>query len=60
MKNLIISITGLGYVGLQVAIAFSKKFKTFGYDINNNRIKELQNNYDKTNEVSVNKLKKLK
>ena len=58
MKKIKISITGLGYVGLQVALAFSKKFYTVGYDINKERIKNLQNNNDLTNEVSSLNLKK--
>ena len=36
-----ISIIGLGYVGLPLAVAFSKKYKVIGFDINNERIKEL-------------------
>lgn len=58
MKKIKISVTGLGYVGLQVALAFSKKFYTIGYDINKERIKNLQNNVDLTNEVSFLNLKK--
>ena len=34
MKNKKIGIIGLGYVGLPVSIAFSKKYKVVGYDIN--------------------------
>ena len=35
MNKIIISISGLGYVGLPVAVAFSKNnYKTIGYDIN--------------------------
>lgn len=47
-----IAIIGLGYVGLPLAIAFSKKFEVIGYDIEKNRIKELQNGHDKTLELS--------
>ena len=31
----------MGYVGLPLSIAFSKKYSVVGYDINNNRIDEL-------------------
>ncbi len=55
-----ISIIGLGYVGLPLAVAFAKKYKVIGFDINNNRIKELENNYDRTLEVSKEDLKKVK
>jgi UDP-N-acetyl-D-galactosamine dehydrogenase len=41
-----IAIIGLGYVGLPLALAFGEKFDTTGFDINKNRIKELQNKND--------------
>ena len=46
-----IAIIGLGYVRLPLAVAFSKKFKVIGFDINNNRIQELKNGHDHTLEV---------
>jgi UDP-N-acetyl-D-galactosamine dehydrogenase len=46
-----IAIIGLGYVGLPLAVAFSKKFKVIGFDINHNRIQELKNGHDHTLEV---------
>ena len=46
-----IAIIGLGYVGLPLAIEFSKKFKVIGFDTDKKRINELQNGYDKTNEI---------
>ena len=42
MKNLKISIVGLGYVGLPLALAFSKKFKVVGFDIDKKRIHNLR------------------
>ena len=33
-KNTKVSIIGVGYVGLPLALAFSKKFKTIGFDLN--------------------------
>ena len=41
MKNYRISVVGLGYVGLPLAVEFSKYYATIGYDINKRRIKEL-------------------
>ena len=41
-----IAIIGLGYVGLPLALAFGEKFNTIGFDINQNRIKELQKKKD--------------
>ena len=52
MKNRNIAIVGLGYVGLQVAVAFGKNQRVIAYDINHKRIKELSEGYDKTSEVS--------
>lgn len=52
-----IAIIGLGYVGLPLAIEFAKKYKTFGFDINQERIAELQKGHDKTLEVSDQSLK---
>lgn len=52
-----ICVIGLGYVGLPLAIAFSKKFQVTGYDISKNRVDELNRNYDKTNEIKKEILK---
>jgi len=52
-----ISIIGLGYVGLPVAVAFGKKGKTIGFDINPLRIKELMAGNDRTGEVGAEELK---
>lgn len=51
-----IAVVGLGYVGLPVAVAFGKKNGVIGFDINETRIKELQESYDRTNEVTEEKL----
>lgn len=48
----IISVVGLGYVGLTTAVAFSKIGKVIALDINPIRIKELKNKYDRNHEVS--------
>jgi UDP-N-acetyl-D-galactosamine dehydrogenase len=47
-----IAILGLGYVGLPLAIEFSKKYIVLGFDINRTRILDLNNGLDKTKEVS--------
>ena len=52
-KNHKIAIIGLGYVGLPLAIEFSKKYKTFGFDINSTRVDELKNGIDITNEANL-------
>ena len=47
-----IAVIGLGYVGLPLALAFSKKNSVIGFDINKNRIKNLIKGIDDTGEVS--------
>jgi UDP-N-acetyl-D-galactosamine dehydrogenase len=47
-----IAIVGLGYVGLPLAVTFAEKYKVLGFDINSNRVKELNLAYDSTFEVS--------
>ena len=57
--SLKISIIGLGYVGLPLAVEFGKKYLTIGYDINHDRIKELSKGIDSTLEVSKDELIKV-
>jgi len=47
-----IAVVGLGYVGLPVAVEFGKKQHVIGFDISEERIKELNDGNDFTNEVS--------
>jgi len=47
----VVSVVGLGYVGLPVAVAFGKCRRTIGFDINPARINELKAGYDRTGEV---------
>ncbi len=51
-----ICVIGLGYVGLPLAVEFSKKFSVIGFDINSNRIEELKNGHDSTNELTPSEL----
>ena len=53
-----VCVIGLGYVGLPILINLSKKFKTIGYDINKQRIKDLQKGKDLFNEFRKRELKK--
>jgi len=53
-----IAVVGLGYVGLPVAVAFGEKQNIIGFDINDERIKELQAGFDRTNEVETEDLQK--
>jgi len=52
-----ISVIGLGYVGLPVAVSFGKKVPVIGFDINEARIKELRENRDLTNEIEPEELR---
>tara|TARA_B100000575_G_scaffold79208_1_gene61966 strand:+ start:8324 stop:9568 length:1245 start_codon:yes stop_codon:yes gene_type:complete len=60
MKNNIISIIGLGYVGLPLAKEFSSKFHTIGYDINKNKINKLKKNKNYKKIFFTNSLKNIK
>jgi UDP-N-acetyl-D-glucosamine/UDP-N-acetyl-D-galactosamine dehydrogenase len=60
MTDIKIAIIGLGYVGLPLAIEFGKIYQTIGFDINSNRIKELKNGEDLTNELTLEELKNSK
>ncbi|RMG52632.1 MAG: Vi polysaccharide biosynthesis UDP-N-acetylglucosamine C-6 dehydrogenase TviB [Gammaproteobacteria bacterium] len=51
-----LSIIGLGYVGLPLAVEFGKHYRTIGFDINAQRIAELQSGHDSTLEVSPEEL----
>lgn len=51
-----IAVIGLGYVGLPLAVEFSKHFPTVGFDINASRITELRDGHDSTREVAEDEL----
>ena len=51
-----LGIIGLGYVGLPLAVEFGKKMSVVGFDINKERIAELQAGFDRTLEVEKNEL----
>ena len=57
LQNKKVSIIGLGYVGLPLAVEFGKTFNVIGFDINVTRIEELRNGHDRTLEVSKDDLK---
>lgn len=49
--NPMIGVIGLGYVGLPLAVAFAQKYSVVGVDINQQRIDELKQGVDQTNEI---------
>ncbi len=60
LKENKLAIIGLGYVGLPLAVAFSSKYETIGFDINKKRIAELSERNDVTLEVTSDELKDAK
>lgn len=46
------AVIGLGYVGLPLSLEFAKKYPVIGFDIDQQRVNELQNGHDRTKEVS--------
>jgi len=46
-----LSVIGLGYVGMPIAVAFAKKIDVVGFDINSNKIDLYKSGIDPTNEV---------
>ena len=52
MHKRLVSVVGLGYVGLPVAVAFGLTKRTIGFDINSTRIEELKQGHDRTDEVT--------
>ena len=59
-RKIKIGILGMGYVGLPLAIEFSKFFKVVGFDVCSTRINQLIACNDLTKEISNKELKKLK
>ncbi|WP_168406437.1 Vi polysaccharide biosynthesis UDP-N-acetylglucosamine C-6 dehydrogenase TviB [Acinetobacter indicus] len=57
LSDLKIAIIGLGYVGLPLAVEFGKQLPVVGFDIQQERIQELQSGQDHTLEVSPEELK---
>jgi len=51
-----IVVVGLGYVGLPLAVAMAKKFDVIGFDISEERIKELNSGFDRTEEIDRERL----
>ncbi len=51
-----IVVVGLGYVGLPLAVAMANKFNVTGFDINEDRVRELKDGFDRTEEVDRDRL----
>src|ERR671933_131879 len=55
-KDHTVSVIGLGYVGLPVAVAFDRLYKTIGFDTNAKRLHELRADFDRSGEVETKEL----
>jgi UDP-N-acetyl-D-galactosamine dehydrogenase len=51
-----ISVIGLGYVGLPLAVALARHFDVIGYDIDESRMRQLREGHDRTGELSPGEL----
>ncbi len=60
LEDIKIAIIGLGYVGLPLAVEFGKQLKVIGFDLNQERIYQLNNYVDKTLETSEDELRSAK
>lgn len=56
-KKKYLSVVGLGYVGLPLALEFAKKFKVIGFDINQERIAMMQQGIDPSKELETDAFK---
>ena len=52
MNKMKISIVGLGYVGLPLALSLGKHYKIIGYDLNKKRIDQLKEHNDVNNDLN--------
>ncbi|MBK9286914.1 MAG: nucleotide sugar dehydrogenase [Flavobacteriales bacterium] len=48
-----LAVIGLGYVGLPIALAFARKLKVVGFDINQKRVDMMRRNEDPSNELAA-------
>lgn len=57
-KNEKMSVIGLGYVGMPIAVAFSKVVNVIGYDVNSEKVNLYKSGFDPTNEIGDEEIKK--
>ena len=56
MSHAQISLIGLGYVGLPLAVALARYYSCLGFDLDQSRIDELRRNHDRTGEIDSKRL----
>ena len=52
-----VAVVGLGYVGLPLAVAFGKKFRTIGFDLSAEKVENYRRHFDPTGELSREELR---
>jgi UDP-N-acetyl-D-galactosamine dehydrogenase len=52
-KEVTLSVVGLGYVGLPIALEFARKMKVIGFDIKPSRVEQMKNKIDPSNELEA-------
>ena len=52
-KEAVMSVVGLGYVGLPIALAFARHIKVIGFDINEERVEMMRNGIDPSEELEA-------
>ena len=52
-----VAVVGLGYVGLPLAVAFGRKYRTIGFDLSQRKVDAYRRHVDPTGEVSTEELK---
>ena len=57
IDDLVVGVIGLGYVGLPLAVEFSKQRVVRAFDIDRLRVQELRSGFDRTMEVTSSELK---
>jgi len=58
--NITVAIVGLGYVGLPLAVVFGRSMQAIGFDVNAQRIEQLQQGFDATLELDTDQLQAAK
>lgn len=53
LEDKVIAVVGLGYVGLPLAIEYGKKYRVVGFDVNKERVAELERGEDHTLEADL-------
>ena len=56
-NEMTVAVVGLGYVGLPLAVAFGRQFRTLGYDLDAEKVEAYRRHVDPTGEVTTQELR---